>query len=116
MNDKLPPKTKRTSMPKPNTIHEPLMLVKSPTNGTTTEVAEKNAAKEPTIKLTLSKLAIFTKLVKKIAELMVCFFSDLIVVIIRPHNTKVILQYSYKGTTQTEINQLVSNQGGINAL
>lgn len=116
MNDKLPLNASRISILNTNTIHEPVMPVKSPTKGTATEVAEKNAAKDPTIKLTLKKLAIFTKLVHKMDELRAYLFSGLIVLIMRPHNEKVILQYSYKGTTQREINQLVFNQGAIYAL
>ncbi len=64
MNGKLPLTKYRTSNVKKHTTTEPLTPVKNPTIGTIIDVAEKNAAHDPSIKLILKKLAAFMRPVK----------------------------------------------------
>lgn len=109
MNGKFPLITYRINKLNPHANIDPLIPVKAPTNGTTIEVAEKNAAQEPKIKLTFKKLAIFIKLIKKRDEPIVNVLLFCIGFIILPLNRKGVKKYSYKGTTQTKINQLRFN-------
>lgn len=110
MNGKLPLIAYRTNILNPNIPIVPLIPVKAPTKGTAMEVAEKKAAHEPRIKLTLKKLAILIKLVKKRDEPIVNLLPLCIGFIIKPLNRKGIKNIALKVLPKKRLINCVLNQ------